>query len=261
MDSHKDVAKLLDEAATLSARAAALAAEGKVQQALELESQADSIRRRARLRARRPARAELLAGRGTGRDLTIASLNELGVPSSPKDVADYAFARFAQRLDYRALASLRRDEQRTWQSPRSLRPVYIVPALEGRRFLPIRGKVTLSEWPLDRRVIGPWSERVDHLKATLNVATQYAWVSENNKANSERLGDLLRTLAATIPGAATDRKIDLNRLQRAAQNELEVLAPEDTTWRKKAASRAENLSEQERFWGARPPTAIGGGLE
>ena len=61
----------------------------------------------------------------------MASLNELEVPSSPREIADYASARFGRTVDYRAFASIRRDERRAFDSTRSNRAVYIVPAIRG----------------------------------------------------------------------------------------------------------------------------------
>jgi hypothetical protein len=254
------VADLLAEAAQLSAEAAKLAARGDVDSALRLESQAEVLRRQARRRARSvPVLPTPDPRRETGRNVTIAALNELGVPCSPKSVADYAIARFGKALDYRALASLRRDEFRAWSSPRTHRPVYVVPALEGRRFLAIRGKVALSEWSLERRLVGPWSERVDHLKATLNVASHYAWVVGHERAHASSFGELLWSYAVTIPGAIEGEQLDDERVRRAARAELEVLEPEDAAWRTKAAVRAKLLGDKEQLWGAEPPSVVGVG--
>jgi hypothetical protein len=49
-------------------------------------------------------------------------------------------------------------------------------------------------------------------------------------------------------------------VRQAARAELDVLEPEDMAWRKKAASRADRLGEQERLWGALPPAPVGKGL-
>jgi hypothetical protein len=258
----ENVADLLAEAAEMSVRAADTAAAGDIEAALRLDREADALRRRARLSARRHA-APLpsAAGAGTIRDMTIAALNELDVPSAPKALSDYARIRFDSFLNYRALTSLRRDEQRAWDSPRSHRPVYVVPALEGRRFLAVRGKLALSSWPLGRRLIGPWSERVDHLRATLNLASQYEWLAEDDPEHAARLSALLERYAGTIPGAlgSGETETDIRRIRRAAETELAQLEPQDQGWRAEAAVRAEKLPEVEQLFGARPPTALSGG--
>ena len=179
------MADLLAAAAAVSTRAAETAAAGDVEAALRLEREAEALRRQARLSARRAAPPAASVGAGTIRDMTIAALNELEVPSAPKALSDYGRIRFDSFLNYRALTSLRRDEQRAWNS-RSHRPVYVVPALEGRRFLAVRGKLALSSWPLAQRLIGPWSERVDHLRATLNLASQYEWLAGQDPERAAR---------------------------------------------------------------------------
>ena len=257
-----DVAGLLAEAAAVSARAADTAADGDVEAALRLEREAEVLRRRARTVARRQAEPlTASAGGGTIRDVTIATLNELGVPSAPKALSDYAGIRFDSFLNYRALASLRRDEQRAWASPRSHRPVYIVPALEGRRFLAVRGKLALSSWPIARRLIGPWSERVDHLRGTVNLTSQHEWLAAHDPQRATRLSALLARYATTIPGARGDDvgTPDVERIRRAAEAELAQLEPEDEEWRTEAAVRAERLRDVEQLFGARPPAAVSGG--
>jgi hypothetical protein len=255
-----EFAQLLSEAADLSRQAAEVAAGGDLGGALQLESQAETLRRRARVRARNAAAAAAVGTQGfqreTGREVTIAALNELNVPVSPRAIAEYALARFEKRIDYRALASLRRDEMRAWSSPRTHRPVYVVPALEGRRFLAIRGKLTLSEWQLDRRLVGPWSERVDALRATLNIVAHYAWVVKQHPSRGAPLETVLRAYGATVPGAIESEEFDVGKLRHATQAELDVLGPEDAAWRAEAAARAEQLSEQERLWGCEPPAAV-----
>lgn len=256
----EEVADLLAAAAAVSTRAAETAAAGDVEAALRLEREAEALRRQARLSARRAAPPAASVGAGTIRDMTIAALNELEVPSAPKALSDYGRIRFDSFLNYRALTSLRRDEQRAWNS-RSHRPVYVVPALEGRRFLAVRGKLALSSWPLAQRLIGPWSERVDHLRATLNLASQYEWLAGQDPERAARLSTLLGHYGETIPGAraADETEPDIDRIRRATEAELGQLEPQDQDWRAEAAARADRLGEEQQLFGARPPTALSGG--
>ena len=256
-----DIVALLAEAAQLSGRAAALAAEGRVDEALALGEEAEKVRRRAR-RAAQTSRlrdgldgiSPALEGTSTTRQTTIASLNEIGVPTSPRMISQYAAARFGSSVDYHLLAAMRRDERRAWASPRSSRPVYVVPALEGRRFLAMRGKFALSEWPLERRLIGPWSERVDHLTATVNLARQLAWLREAKPVEANRLALLVSASAGSITPMA---QLDPTEIERAALAELEVLEPEDKKWREDAATRARRqLDEEQQLWGAAPPALV-----
>jgi hypothetical protein len=186
----------------------------------------------------------------SSRQVVAGALAEIGVPSRARVLADYAGARFGERVEPRALAALRRDERRAWAKS-SARPTYIVPALEGRFFQPVRGLLTLSDWPLERRLLGPWSERADHLAATAQLARQLAWLSDRDPAVAERLASVVAEMAHSIPGALDGRDVDTARVEAAAAAELAPLAVRDEPWRKEAAARARaQLTEEQQLWGA-----------
>lgn len=272
-DGRGDIPRLLEQAFEVSNRAMNLAREGRVDEALSLEKEADSLRNRARRAAALPlANANatpdgrsvdntlnLPTERGpSSRATTITALGEIGVPTSPRSIAEYAWARFGTRIDHRALPSLRRDEMKAWASPNSLRAVYVVPALEGNRFLPVRAKLALSDWPLERRLIGPWSERADHLTATIHIAKQTLWLSRVEPSAAQRLQTLLSAYAANVSGAGREMgPPDPSKVERTARAELEVIGPSDAKWRVEAAGRArEFLDEQQLIWGASLPTVV-----
>src|SRR5579863_2440436 len=128
------IAQLLSKAAELSRNAADLAQCGQVEQALQIEQEADQIRKQARKVAvdtqRKAAGTTVTQGgqfstdKGPGlRAATIAALGELAVPSAPRTISEYVLARYGTEIDHRALPSLRRDEARSWSSPKSIRPV------------------------------------------------------------------------------------------------------------------------------------------
>jgi hypothetical protein len=189
----------------------------------------------------------------SGRQVVAGALAEIGVPCRARVLADYAEARFGQRVEPRALAALRRDERLAWAKS-SARPTYIVPALEGRFFQPVRGFLTLSDWPLERRLLGPWSERADHLAATAQLARQLAWLSERDPAVAERLASVVAGMAHSIPGALDGRHVDTARVESAAAAELAPLAVRDEPWRREAAARARaQLADEQQLWG----TSIG----
>jgi len=104
----------------------------------------------------------------SARQVVAGALAEIGVVTWARVVTDHAGARSGRRAEPRTLAALRRDERRA-SDKSSARPTSIVPALEARYFQPVRGLLTLSDWPLERRLIGPWSERADHLAATAQL--------------------------------------------------------------------------------------------
>jgi hypothetical protein len=262
-ETNEDAATLFGKAAELSARVAQLAAAGKLDEALDVEADAGEFRRRARAAAARADHASTVPGTArppgpSTREVTIAALGEIGVPAAPRAVSNYAKARFGAEFDHRALASLRRDEAASWA--RTARAVYVVQALEGRRFLQMRGKVALSSWPLEQRILGPWSERADHLTATANLARQLAWLGKADADAAERLAGLLAGYAATIPGALVGHEApDPARVEAAAEAELKVVGLEDRAWREDAAERARaQLDDVQQLWGADPPAVVRG---
>jgi len=185
----------------------------------------------------------------SGRQAVAGALAEIGVSCRARVVADYAEARFGQRVEARALSALRRDEKRAW-TKNSARPTYIAPALEGRYFQPVRGLLTLSDWPLERRLLGPWSERADHLAATAQLARQLAWLSERDPTVAPRLAPVVAGMAASIPGALEGGDVDTARVELAAEAELRPLAVRDEPWRHEAATRArQQLRTEEQLWG------------
>ncbi len=124
--------------------------------------------------------------------------------------------------------------------------------MEGRFFQPVRGLLTLSDWPLERRLLGPWSERADHLAATAQLARQLAWLSDRDPAVAERLASVVAGMAHSIPGALDGRHVDTARVEAAAEAELAPLAARDEPWRKEAAARARTqLTEEQQLWGAK----------
>jgi hypothetical protein len=268
-----EVTRLLAEAAAISAQAVETAAGGDRVAALRLEDRADAIRRIAR-RLARSGEANRASSGGIGRssgegieavgsrgpaasvrELTISALTELGVPSSPRSIADYIAARFGSQVDPRGLAAIRRDELRSWSSSRSQRPIYVVPALAGHRFVPLRGKVGLSAWALEDRLIGPWSERVDHLRATVNVSRQARWLLDAQPEQAQPLIDLLSRYAATVAAANPS---DPASVEDAATAELASMQDADREWRTDAGERARAvLDERGQLWGAELPAIIG----
>lgn len=265
-----DLAQLLSRAAELLRQAADVAVHGKLDEALQLEQEADQIRRQARKIAtesqKKAAASALLPNQATSdkglglRAATIAALGELSVPSSPRTIAEYVSARYGTEIDHRALPSLRRDEARSWSSVKSNRPVYVVPALEGNRFLPVRAKLALSDWALERRLLGPWSERTDHLRATVQVAKQFLWLKKADRMAAERMQTLLAMYAASSFGAALhDKPADPDKVERAAIAELDTIGESDRQWRTEAAARARRfLNEEQMMWGASLPQVVAG---
>src|SRR3954447_20502332 len=125
-------AELLAASSDLTRRAADALTDGDIAAADALEVRADELRRQARLTIARVVRRSRSAsgGRLTAREQAISALAEMGVPSPPREIAQFHAARFSSSLDARALASVRRDEAAAWERDPSSRAAFLVPALD-----------------------------------------------------------------------------------------------------------------------------------
>jgi hypothetical protein len=115
---------------------------------------------------------------------------------------------------------------------------------------PSRGLLAVSTWPMERRVIGSLSPRVDFLTAAIRIAEAIERIPDP-PLTARRL---LERFAASIPGAArptaagSQTRPDVVR--RAAEAELCVHADPDARLRKEAAARAaKQLSAADQFFG------------
>src|SRR5206468_1794709 len=108
-----------------------------------------------------------------------------------------------------------------------------------------------SDWPLERRLIGPWSERADHLQAAAHLARHLAWLADRDADVAGRLAPVVASMARSIPGALEGGVVDTDRVAEAAEAELAVIGTRDEPWRREAAARGRGqLSEEQRLWGA-----------
>jgi hypothetical protein len=200
-------------------------------------------------------------GRGRGallplREQVHEALSLLQVPAAPRIIATVHEAFFATTFPTARLTSLRRDEERSFTSTKYARPYYICAALSADYLSPSRGLLAVSTWPLERRVIGSLSPRVDFLVSAINIAQAIEQIPDPVPAARS----LLTRLAANIWGSSSRSnagtgpfggRIDPQAVIRAARAELEVHADEDKRIRADAARRArEQLSDVEQLFGA-----------
>jgi len=185
------------------------------------------------------------SARDQARSLIVGALTELGVPTRVRLLIDYVAARFEATVDSRAISDVRRAEQRRFDRNQGDGGPYVAPALEAVWFQPITKTLTLVEWPLARRIIGPWSERADHLRATLVLAERL--INQPDRA----LEGLVKKMARTIPEADIDHsRIDPRRVFKAAETALDQIATQDDISRAQAARQgAQQLSAIETRWG------------
>jgi hypothetical protein len=147
------------------------------------------------------------------------------------------------------LTSLRRDEERSFRAAPHARPYYLCAALTADLLAPARGLLAVSTWPMEQRVIGPLSQRVNYLEAAIRVAESILRVPSPGLAAVR----LLRRFALNVPGAAEGGKpITPQAVAQAARAELEVHQDEDQLQRRAAAARARaGLGDAEQLFGAR----------
>jgi hypothetical protein len=188
------------------------------------------------------------------REQVHEALSLLQVPAAPRLIATVHEAFFATSFATARLTSLRRDEERSFKTAPFARPYYICAALAADFLSPSRGLLAISTWPMERRIIGSLSPRVDFLIAAINVAQAIELIPEPVPAAR----DLLARFAANVRGSSSANsagrppgQVDPRSVIRAAQAELAVHQDEDRAARAEAARRArEQLDEAEQLFGA-----------
>ena len=145
------------------------------------------------------------------REQVHQALTLLDVPSAPRLIAAVHAAFFTGHLPPSRLTSLRRDEERSYRSAPNARPYYLCPALTADLLSPARALLCISTWPMEQRIVGPLSPRVDFLAAAIRVAE-----TANGMAGADRAGSwggaqqLLRRFAhehpRRTPWAAGERR-------------------------------------------------------
>ncbi|MFE0427313.1 hypothetical protein [Streptomyces sp. NPDC058953] len=215
-----------------------------------------------------PARAEGNGGRvntpagARARTATIPvreqvhqALTLLGAPASPKLISSVYEAFFSEPLIATKLASLRRDEERSFTAQGYARPYYICAALTHDRLTPARGLLAVSTWPLPRRIVGPLSPRTDFLTHAVGTAEQILRLDSAGHPPGELAWRLLRRFALTIPGAyeGDHGRPDPARVMAAARAEAAVHTDADRRERESAAARARGrLPDAQQLFGAPP---------
>lgn len=200
-------------------------------------------------------RAESPAARpGAGRVLlplreqVHQALTLLTVPAAPRLISAVHEAFFAGSIPGSRLTSLRRDEERSFRTAPFARPYYLCAALIADYLAPVRGLLAISTWPIEKRVIGSLSPRVDYLTAAIQIAGSLQRIPEPSRAATR----LAWRFAANIPGAARGDRPDPEVIADAARAELAVHADVDTAARKSAATRARRqLDDTQQLFGAR----------
>jgi len=190
------------------------------------------------------------------REQVYEALSLLQVPAAPKLIATVHEAFFGSTFPTTRVTSLKRDEERSFRSAPFARPYYICAALSADYLSPSRGLLAVSTWPMEKRVIGALSPRVDFLTAAIRVADAI----ERIPTPPTTARQLLQRFAGNIPGAApvpgmlasAPDQLKPDVVRQAAQAELAVHSDADTQLRKEAAARArKQLADAEQFFGVK----------
>ncbi|MGH3218432.1 MAG: hypothetical protein ACRDPY_06835 [Streptosporangiaceae bacterium] len=183
------------------------------------------------------------------REQVHQALSLLTVPAAPRLIATVHEAFFSGTFATARLTSLKRDEERSFRSAPFARPYYICAALTADLLAPARGLLAISTWPMDRRVIGSLSPRVDFLTAAIRVAEAIERLPRPVPATRR----LLWRFAASIPGAAgTAAQLNPRTVRQAAAAELDVHQDTDQHVRQAAGQRARaQLDDAQQLFGTR----------
>ncbi|MFR9802551.1 hypothetical protein ACL02T_09645 [Pseudonocardia sp. RS010] len=183
------------------------------------------------------------------REIVLEALTYLGRSASTALITDVVRAREGFVIPAGRLASLRRDEERSFSST-STRTAYVVPGLTHDRFAPARGILTSSAFPLSHRIVAPASGRVDLLNAVITLAEDAATRAADEPQRIALLR-LLWKLGRSIPDALGS-DIDPLQVAQAARTELAVHDAADRAEREAAAERARHqLDSHQQLFGHR----------
>jgi hypothetical protein len=193
-----------------------------------------------------------LTGTPPIRDTVAEVLHLLGVPLPARAVSEVAAVVLDRSVPAARLASIRRDEERAYRRRPTARPEWIVPALNTVNLTALPRLVALSSWEPERRLIGPRSPHVNHLRILVTLIDQVERRSPSS-ASLQRFVALIGRLAAPLPESREVGARDgLTRLRRAAEEELALIEPVDRADRARAARLLLGLSAHEQLWGRLP---------
>ncbi len=173
-------------------------------------------------------------------------LTLLTVPAAPRLIISVHEAFFSGEMIGARLTSLRRDEQRSYESAPNARPYYLCAALTAAHLAPARGLLAVSTWTMADRIVGPLSPRVHYLTAAIHVAERVGRLDETVPTARR----LLWRFAGNIPGAA-DGGVTPEGVARSARAELVIHEEDDRADREAAAERAARLRPVDQLFGVK----------
>ena len=165
----------------------------------------------------------------------------LGVPPAPRMITAVHEAFFGGTLRPQQMASLQRDEERSYRAGPGRRPYYLCPALGAERLVPARSLIAISTWLAEDRIVGLLSPRVHFLTSAVRIAARARALERSGSCSGAAAGQLLRRLALNIPGLAAGPGHAAPgpvAVEAAARAELSLHADADRELRARAAARA-----------------------
>lgn len=196
----------------------------------------------------------------TLREQALDVIDEIGAPAAPALIEELAWILLATKIASSRFASLRRDEERAARRDFTARPAWIAPALSASHLTALPRMVTSSAWPIERRLVGVRSSRVNHLAATLAFADRLDRMVAAGAPQASDMERLVARFARGIPGAITSgERLDTHRLREVVRTELRAIEELDRAERSKAAERLRRYEPHQQIWGLPPMRVIDGG--
>jgi hypothetical protein len=206
----------------------------------------------ARLEGREIAGRRRLRHSGrTLREQTLDILDEIAVPMAPSAIVEFASATSGVSFATSRFASLRRDEERASRRDFLAKPAWVAPALSSNSLTSVPRLLTSTAWSAERRLIGPRTPRVNHLRAILAYLRRHELLQTIDPRRAKILLDgLIWRHARAVPGATKSGELpDLAHIRHTINAELSLIEPEDEAERKNAAERLKRLAPAFQCWG------------
>jgi hypothetical protein len=188
------------------------------------------------------------------RAIVLDALEDFLWPAYTRELVNYCKARYGREVAPARFGTLGNDEAKAFFTASRPREVWLAFALTYDRAEPIKRLWTRSDWPLDRRIVGPTSGRVQFLKMTVRLCE----LASEEASDPEMMRILAADHARDLPGVNFKRGVfDLEGWHRLALEHLAKLEPQDEETRREAAARwLPKLSEAHLLFGA--PEVIDG---
>jgi hypothetical protein len=185
------------------------------------------------------------------RDAIVLALETVGVASSPARIKALAIELFAVTVSTSQFASFRKADERSYRrNPRTR--TYILPALSAVDLGGLSGTVTLSTWPLERRILAGYSQRVDGLRALGAAYMAY------RESKDPAAAAVMRVIGHEFP-IVSKYAPNYDAMAEVAGAEIERLGARDAEERGAAAERATHLDRLSQLFGRSPLLVVGAG--